>query len=170
MTNLQIRSIFFALSFFCLCLFSCSTNIQPCSQPTEFPVHMHTSQVVGYDTNHIAIIRDTVMAKPVIGFVRNDTAYRYAFSSQPFSDFNMFLSTLSDSTSFFISPDSTLGYDTLTFYYSRQRQFISNSCGFGYYFNIQSIRTTHNYIDSILIENTNVTNNASTQNLRLYIR
>ena len=67
-------------------------------------------------------------------------------------------------------------HDTLTFYYKRNAKFLSNACGFTYFFNIDSVHTTRYSpqtpqfsIDSVHILNTSVTNNVNTKHLQIYI-
>ena len=68
-------------------------------------------------------------------------------------------------------------YDTLTMFYKRNLQFLSNACGYTFFYNLDSVHCTHYSlqtpqfsIDSVHIVNPSVTNNANTtKNLRIYI-
>lgn len=42
-------------------------------------------------------------------------------------------------------------YDTVSFFYSHELYFISQSCGFTYHYKIDSLQSTNNVIDSIII-------------------
>ncbi len=80
-----------------------------------------------------------------------------------------------------LSPDSTVcqwlfttdslrqPFDTLTFFYERKLQFISNACGLTYFYTLDSLHTTHFNIDSAQIINTSVTNNVNTKHLQIFI-
>jgi hypothetical protein len=66
-------------------------------------------------------------------------------------------------------------FDTLTFYYSRKLQFLSNACGYTDFYNIDSLHYTNlakdslSNIDSIQNTNRRVTNNVNTKHLKIYI-
>lgn len=60
-------------------------------------------------------------------------------------------------------------YDTITFYYSPTLHFISNNCGYTYFFNIEDVKHTTNMIDSFGYVNRNVTD-ASGNNVQFYFR
>ncbi len=87
------------------------------------------------------------------------------------STFVLSLSPLADSAIWYFAADTSAGspLDTLTFRYERQRQFISNACGYAYYFSLKNVLTTHNIIDSITITNASVTNNVNTSHLQVFI-
>lgn len=48
--------------------------------------------------------------------------------------------------------------------------FESVDCAPYYYHTITSVRSTHNFIDSIVVNNKNVTNDATQENLHIYLR
>lgn len=60
--------------------------------------------------------------------------------------------------------------DTITLYYSSRVHFISNNCGYTYYFTLNNINTTRNSIDSFALLNNDVTNGSSASNVILYFR
>ncbi len=53
--------------------------------------------------------------------------------------------------------------DTVTFYYTSSVHFISNSCGYTNYYNLDSVHSTKNVLDSISVVNPAVTNNQTLQ-------
>lgn len=53
--------------------------------------------------------------------------------------------------------------DTVTFYYTSSVHFISNSCGYTNYYNLDSVRSTKNVVDSIALVNPAVTNDQTAQ-------
>jgi hypothetical protein len=91
--------------------------------------------------------------------------------------------SLSSDTTFcqwLFKPDTTTKtFDTISFYYQRNLQFLSNACGFAYFYTLDSVHTTHfsyqNYnvvysIDSAHITNASVTNDVNTTyQLQVYI-
>ena len=84
-----------------------------------------------------------------------------------------------------LSPDSTLcqwefttdsiqhiakySADTITFLYQRSLKFLSNACGYTYFYSLDSVITTHHIIDSVHILNKSVTNNVNTKHLQIFI-
>ena len=59
--------------------------------------------------------------------------------------------------------------DTITFRYEIQPWFVSAACGAVYYYNMDTILTTHYVIDSVTCPTGRITN-VSTENLRIYFR
>jgi hypothetical protein len=113
---------------------------------------------------------DTALPSAVFGALTANGVKGFVFPRQ--SAFSIPLSPVIDSSTWVIKTDSASTntvYDTLVLYYKRQQQFISNACGYAYFFNLDSISTTHNFIDSILIINASVTNNVNANNLQVYI-
>jgi hypothetical protein len=86
------------------------------------------------------------------------------------ADFTISLSSVSNSCKWGFTTDTTGNHlDTLTFFYQRKVQFISNACSFAYFYTLDSVQTTRHMIDSLLITNTNVTNNVNTTHLHIFI-
>lgn len=84
--------------------------------------------------------------------------------------FALSLSPVTDTCLWIMGTDSLdNGLDTLVFYYKRELQFLSNACGYTYFYNLTGVSTTNNNIDSVNITNNSVTNNVNTQHLRIYI-
>lgn len=59
--------------------------------------------------------------------------------------------------------------DTITFRYDIQPWFVSSACGVVYYYNMDTIVTTHHVIDSVTCPEGKITN-ISSENLRIYFR
>ncbi|MCH5233010.1 MAG: hypothetical protein J1E78_05155 [Muribaculaceae bacterium] len=59
--------------------------------------------------------------------------------------------------------------DFITFNYDIIPQFVSSACGAVYYYKINSIQHTNNYIDSVTCPGGEITN-VNSQNLRIYFR
>jgi hypothetical protein len=58
--------------------------------------------------------------------------------------------------------------DTLTFNYSRQIKMISPECGFITFFELDTILSSNNLIDSILIKTPSIDNNYDDENIKIY--
>lgn len=59
--------------------------------------------------------------------------------------------------------------DTITFNYDIVPMFVSSACGAVYYYKMDTIITTHNFIDSVTCPLGEITN-ANIENLRIYFR
>ncbi|MBL7719472.1 MAG: hypothetical protein JNL72_11590 [Flavipsychrobacter sp.] len=147
---------------------SCTQQRSPCFEPKIVSVALGTYRLAG-DTVEV----DTFLTDPE--FICIDTPLRQTISAK--NRFSALLSPFVDSTRWLIIPhydDSTApatlpeAYDTLTFYHSQKLTFISNACGYAYYYTLTGVKTTYNSIDSILITNNSVDNNASTQHVKIY--
>lgn len=159
------RYIATALSLaFLLFIASCAQERQPCLTPTTASLNIRTLQFKPGVTDAV----DTALPAALF-LARTATGTKgFVFGRQ--STFSIWLSTVADSTTWLVATDTlnTL-FDTLTFRYGRNQFFVSNACGFTYFFNLSSVSTTHQFIDSIRIINSNVTNNVNAGNLQIYI-
>jgi len=151
---------------------ACTQTRQPCAQPKTVYVNAACYHVVA-DTNKVAIIADTLLPNPIVGVI--DTAgygVPYYIGYHNVFQFSMFLNPNSDTCRWFINTDSTFtasSFDTLTFVYNSKLQFLSNACGYTYYYNLLGVTTTKHNIDSVILENTNVTSNVNVEHLKIYI-
>lgn len=59
--------------------------------------------------------------------------------------------------------------DSVTFYYKAQPWFVSEACGVVYYYHIDSIKYTHNFIDSVAVPGMLITN-ADRTNIEIYFK
>lgn len=83
--------------------------------------------------------------------------------------FTFQLSDVSDTTRWILRPDTAGALqDTLTFIYQRQLHFINNACGYNYYYNLRSVRSTRYAIDSVQLANAAVTSDASVEHLKIF--
>ena len=141
-----------AMFFF---LTACEQDRDPCLQPTSVPMRVIAKRPL---TDSMFV--DSLLPDPV--WLRIDTALGLVYPSNT-SSFSLLLSPLTDSCSYALMPDSSAvnSIDTLTFYYNRNLHFLSNACGFTYFFSLQRISTTTNNIDSVRIINSDVNLNAS---------
>ena len=115
------------------------------------------------------------------GFAVTDTTLRFIFlapigaqtgfafpSSRKFS---LFLSPLTDSCRYVLATDTSQNpalLDTLTFRYTRRTQFLSNACGYTYFFTLDTVLATSNRLDSVRTTSPDVTNDANVEHLRIF--
>jgi hypothetical protein len=145
---------------------ACTQQRQPCLTPRIASLIVESTHFLT-DTSTVAV----------------DTAFPYAvFVPLPVSGkLNGGIYRKQSLFTLSLSPDSTIckwGFtsdsltnklDTITFHYKRNLQFLSNACGYTYFYTLQYTETTHLFIDSIHILNPSVTNNVQTKHLQIYI-
>ncbi|MES2703674.1 MAG: DUF6452 family protein [Bacteroidota bacterium] len=157
---------YLCVALFCIaCLATaCTQERQPCLTPMRANLNVRTIQfkkgaAETVDTALPAAIFRAFTPSGVQGFIF-DRASTFVLSLSPDSDTSKWA---------FTTDTSGTPFDTLTFYYRRDKQFISNACGYACFFKLDSVHTTRKIIDSIHIINANVTNNANAGNLQIYI-
>jgi hypothetical protein len=89
------------------------------------------------------------------------------------STFSGRLSSSQDTAVWVFRDDTTAAtpYDTLIFHYQRKLTFLSNACGYTYFYNLTSVTRSGaklNSRDSVLVENPDVTNNVNVEHIKLY--
>lgn len=142
---------------------SCTDERQPCMTPKTPGLQIHAQHVIDTVTSDTAL--------PAALFVPLTDSITHAEVYSPASYFNITLSPVADSCKWLMAADTAAGnlIDTISFYYHRNLTFLSNACGFTYFYELTSVVTTHNIIDSATITNTSVNNNAQTSHLQVYI-
>ena len=151
------RTNFFFFTLVLGVIASCSVDRDPCLLPKNTSMRLGTYQLV--DTNNAVI--DSFLPKPIWIAIDSNRGIQFLDNS---SKFSLQLSSITDSCRYTLQPDSAIAsYDTLTFYYERRLQFLSNSCGYTYFFLLKNIRTTLNNIDSVKLTNPEVNSDANTQ-------
>jgi hypothetical protein len=146
-----------------LCL-SCAQERQPCLTPLTASMKMKTVRVAADNT-----VIDTAMTAGLVVAVTNSGLKGVVYSKS--STFTLSLSPLADSTIWYFATDTAAGslFDTLIFRHDKYLKFISNACGYSYNFGLKEVATSHNFIDSVHIINSSVTNNVNTSHLQVFI-
>lgn len=180
MIRKHIPALLFVLSVIAS---SCTQQRPPCVEPILVSLRFsvlstHWDSAIGG-----RVTFDTILPYATLGTVgaAQNTIYYFGSTAQ----FSLLLNPNKDSCTWFLSQDSgRIPVDTITFHYSRALQFLSNACGYTYYFNLTTTPTTPNLqnnivlnpfdtlhkIDSITIENAGVTNNVNVEHLKIYVR
>lgn len=141
---------------------ACTPQRDPCLQPRT-PV-LHGGIYKLGDTT----LRDTSL--PALMLVPLDADTNVVLIGGNSSKFSLFLSPLQDSCRYLIVPDTALPlfHDTLVFYYTRERHFLSNACGYTYFYDLTAVRTTNFLLDSFYLNKTGVNNNTNEEHLRIF--
>lgn len=147
----SIYQIFIAC-FIVIGIFACENETKICDQSLRNDLHTH------FRRDTAGIVRDTIMPKVTACALGRDTIYK----NLPLGDIFFQLSPMDDSSRFYLKVDSALVADTITFRYKRTKHFISPGCGFGTYFNLDTVIATRHTIDSVVINNKSVTSSNDT--------
>jgi hypothetical protein len=143
---------------------ACSQQRQPCLDPVTASLIVSSVHFKS-DTSKIPV--DSSLPSAVfypVTVLPNDTNL--------YSSSSAFILSLSPDTGFcqwLFSPTRNGALDTISFYYQRRLEFLSNACGFIYFYNLDSVRTTHKAIDSADILNATVNNNVNTKHVQIFI-
>jgi hypothetical protein len=157
---------FLAIIFAVLLVQSCSKDERdPCLQPHTTVLRAHTLHHA--DTGTATL--DTLLPNPQLRPLTGGTT-QYVFGGVTrLSQFTFSLSNVADSSRWVLRPDSAFAIeDTLTFYYQTELHFLSNSCGYTNFYNLQSVTTTKHAIDSAIIIHPDITTDANVENLSIY--
>jgi hypothetical protein len=151
-----------ALLLFAILIASCEQERSPCLQPTTVYVRAHTYQHLADST-----ITDTLLPDPRWIAIDSGVALTYG---KKISRFTFPLSPMADSARYALQPDSAVsGFDTMVFYYKKRLQFLSNSCGYTYFYSLEDIKSTLHLIDSVKLRNGDVNNDVNTaEHVQIY--
>lgn len=160
---------------------ACTQQRQPCVDPTIVPLQfgIYKDSVSIIDTGlqpTILVFEDSpYLSSPYVGALDSGKVkFIYHGAASATNKFAIPMSSVADSCKWIVCPDSVSflnnSFDTFSFYYDRQLQFLSNACGYTYYYNLHQVTSTYHNIDSIIVVNYNVTSNANAENLKVYIK
>ncbi len=130
-----------------------------CDKPTKFPVE------TGFYNSFSLSLRDTILEDITLyGIGREDSLL---YNDIDTNRLKYRLSPFSDTTKIILHAFSKV--DTLTFYYTRHLELVSQSCGFAMFFDIKEINFTKNFIDSLFIID-HLLDASKTEHLRVFVR
>ena len=160
------RYFLFILFVFSGLWVACTQTRDPCLTPkiASLNIEMMHLPIVG-DTAFVDTALPAALFRPLSVSVNNP----YTIYPQQ-ADFTISLSPDSNVCQWVFATDTpAYQFDTLTFRYQRNLQFISNACGFTYFYTLDTVLTTHVNIDSLHIINPSVTNNVNTKHVQIFI-
>lgn len=166
MNNKQYLSFFTLIaSIFLLAVSSCSTERNPCLEPTVARVNVGCYQYKSDTKTYI----DTALPNANFVSIDIDSARFLYWGADKLSKYALILSPLRDTSRWVLQADSSFSQiDTLTFVYEKKLKFYSTGCGYGYEYNILNVLSTSRNLDSVRISNAEVTTKASTENVKIY--
>jgi len=150
----------------------CTQQRQLCLTPKVASLVIESMHIIS-DTG--TIFYDTVLPSAEFIPLTSVSSGQDTIVSPQASLFTISLSPKTDTCRWLFRADSTgiiprdIIFDTLTFYYTRNLQFLSNACGYTYFYTLDTVITSHINIDSLHITNKSVTNDASAKHLQIYI-
>lgn len=162
-TSLSSRII---LLIICSALWmACEQQRSPCLQPKTVSLRVGCYRAA--DTGTAGI--DSLLPNLIVGAIDMDTARFWIVGADNINKFPLLLSPKMDSCRWFIQPDSAVSpIDTITFLYSRSLTFLSNTCGYTFFYTLQNIRTTNYNIDSVRISGADVNADANTEHVQIF--
>lgn len=152
----RLRSIFVVFLFVALALCTGSCSVQPCYEETD-PVmitHLLTSGT-GETAKADSLRVRGISPAGIIKFVDTRSVSVFAVTLDPSEDQSLFVITLNGIS------------DTAVIYYTRKPHLVSPECGYTFVSDINGLMTTHNIIDTLMIENKSV-NLDGQKNLHLF--
>lgn len=164
MTN-KVKYITLSLALCCVAAWSaCTQQRQICLTPKTAKLSMNSLRFVSGSATPV----DTALPRAVFIALTDSGGLGKIYGQA--STFTVTLSPVADSCMWLFSTDSFVhGIDTLTFRYTRNLEFLSNACGYTYFYTLRTVGSTHTNVDSVRIINQNVTNDVNTKHLQVYI-
>lgn len=169
-----MRTILSAL--LCIILMaSCNPDTQECYVPKTVTAQIGFTIIdtvfakdqLGRDSIYVRVI-DTPLNYPSLRSLDNDTVIRFMGVFKG-TQLPIMFNPETDQIRYQFQPDSTKPvYDTVTLHYDHNYHFISNACGYTYYYNIKNVEITHNLLDSVRINAPEVTQSAQNKHVILY--
>jgi hypothetical protein len=163
-------------------LAACETGDPGCYEPQV------VSAGIGYQMRDTQLVDDTVQLDPLIVVqdtldifgdsimgspemeLLNESIQLRVRGDRNTKELGIAFNQAKDSIRYRFRTDTTSTvYDTLTIHYSSTLHFISNNCGYNYYFGIKNVTHTTHMLDSAAILNNEVTD-ATTRNVVFYFK
>ena len=117
------------------------------------------------------VYHDSIMAFSEMKVLDKDTLFRLIGTEAPNNVMSISLDPSTDSIRYTFRADTASSvFDTITYYYTSTIHFVSNSCGYNYYYTLNNVKSTGNMLDSIALINNQVTNDASVRNVQFYFK
>ncbi|WPQ63713.1 DUF6452 family protein [Chitinophaga sancti] len=138
---------------------ACEDETKTCDQTllADLGINFKKDSLDGY------INKDTTWPKVTVCALDKDTL----ISQQARSSVYFELDPLHDTCRYYLKLDSAAVADTLTFRYTRTPHFVSAGCGFATFSTLDTVITTYHTIDSLHINNREVTSD-NTTNISLF--
>ena len=158
-----------------MALASCNPDSQECYVPKPVTAQIGFTIIdtifakdqLGRDSIYVSV-RDTPLNYPSMLSLGNDTVIRF-MGVYKGTQLPVMFNPETDSIRYRFQPDSTQQiFDTVTLHYDHNYHFISNACGYTYYYNINRVKITHHLLDSARIATPSVTQSAQDKHVILY--
>jgi len=167
MTNIKKYFTAVLIAACCIVWAACTQTKLPCLTPTIAGLNIECVHLT-IDTS--LLTADTALPAAIFIAI-TDSGKKEVIDSLYNSLFTITLSPKDTICRWMVATDTLRSslFDTLTFTYQRNLTFLSNACGFTYFYTLDSVHTSHFNIDSAVISNASVTNDVNTEHVKLYI-
>ncbi len=136
-----------------------------------------TPRTVAFRAGFYRALTDTSLTDSVLGnaniLVSNGASFT-GINLKQSDAFALSLPQTADSVLLYFQSDSASvepeTIDTISLRYTRQLHFISVACGYETYFTLQSVQTTHQVIDSVLLNRAEVNGDVNQQHVRIVLK
>ena len=185
MLSTSVKDLRILLVLLCglLAFASCESKDQECYEPilvraSNAFVITDTQRVSYYmpdstlNDSLIKVYRDSIMSGAEMKILNEDKPFTIIGTEPSSNVMRIALNPGKDSTRYTFHADTTAAsvLDTITFYYVPTIHFISNSCGYNYYYTLNAVKSTGHLLDSVAMINNNVTNDVKVRNVQLYFK
>lgn len=154
----------------CIGGMACTQERQPCLTPKIASLRLRFVHFTSDSLAAAHITSDTGLPKAIFVAVTGG-GNKGLIATAPTTTFTISLSSVTDSCQWLFQADTTVtDPDMLTFYYQRKLQFLSNACGYAYFYSLDSVHNTQNNVDSVKITNSGVTNDVNTTHLSIFFK
>lgn len=165
MTKLPKYLLFFSFAFCSIAWMACTQQRQVCLTPKSAFLNVKS---VHFASDTATVPVDSSLPSAIFLALTFNGAKGYIATRQ--TTFTLSLSPDSTLAQWVYTPDSSVHhFDTLTFFYQRHLQFLSNACGYTYFYTIDSMHTTHFMTDSAHILNPGVTNDIKPIHVQIFV-
>jgi hypothetical protein len=149
----------------CILFAACTQQRQPCLSPKTAGMIVRTMHKAK-DTSRV--FTDSTLTTATFIPQTDPAVTRFVYTKG--SLFSLSLSPDSDMCRWAFTTDTANSvFVTFSFYYRRRLEFLSNACGYIYFYDLDSVRTTHAMVDSVHIINASVTNDVNTKHVEIYL-
>lgn len=147
---------------------SCAQERPPCLVPQDVWVRVGCYR---WDQNAEGRgEQDSFLLHPLYGYVDSGAVFLLEPRT---SKFSLLLSPHEDQTAVWLLGDSSrigdpFHRDTIEFHYQRRLHFISDACGYTYYYQLTGVDYTRHQLDSVRIMEDQVTDNVNLEHVKIY--
>lgn len=163
-----MRYVFqFLTVFFCIALVVSCNSSSTCLTPKSVALRGGF-----YVKQTDSVLGDSILENANVIF--SDAQIFYGFNLKQSSKFQSSLSAASNKVAIYFQSDSTTTapstIDTIEAIYTSKLNFISTACGYEYFYTLNSISSTHQVIDTVLLKISEITSDVSKEHISIVLK